>query len=99
MNAKLSDWLRLCFSLVASAVATIALALMMNLTGDCGPGIENCGETARRLSYVVLALGSAWLIYLAVRFFRDHRACDDRLKRQPKTDIGSLQLSCCRGQS
>lgn len=74
MNAKLSDWLRLCFSLVASSVATIAIALMMNLTGDCGLGVETCGETARRLSFIVLALGGAWLIYLAVRFFRDHRA-------------------------
>ena len=73
MNAKPSDWLRLCLSLVGYAVAIIALSLMMSLTGDCGPGVENCGETARRLSFVVLAFGTAWLVYLVVRFVRDHR--------------------------
>jgi hypothetical protein len=74
MNATPSDWLRLGLSLVGYGIATIALSLMMNLTGDCGPGVEDCGETARRLSFVVLGLGAAWLIYLIVRFVRHHRA-------------------------
>ncbi len=74
MNARLSDWLRLCLSLLAYAVAIFTVSLMMNLSGDCGPGVENCGETARRLSFVLLAFGAAWLVYLVVRFVRDHRA-------------------------
>ena len=74
MNAKLTDWLRLCLSLLGYAVAAFAVSLVMNLTGDCGPGVENCGETARWLSFVVLALGAAWLVYLVVRFVRHHRA-------------------------
>ena len=74
MNAKPSDWLRLALSLLSYGVATIALSLIMNLTGDCGPEVQNCGETARQLSFVVLALGAVWLGYLVVRFVRDHRA-------------------------
>jgi hypothetical protein len=74
MKAKPSDWLRLTLPLLGYAVATIALSLMMNLTGDCGSAVQNCGETARRLSFVVLALGAAWLVYLVVRFVRDHKS-------------------------
>jgi hypothetical protein len=73
MNAKPSDWVRLTLSMLGYALATIALALMMNITGDCAPHVEDCGETARKLSFVVLGLGVVWLIYLAVRFARDHR--------------------------
>ena len=73
VNAKPSDWLRLGLTLLLYAVATIALALMMNFTGDCGPDVQDCGETARKLSFVVLALGAAWLVYLVVRFVRDHK--------------------------
>jgi hypothetical protein len=72
MKATPSEWLRLGLSVVGCAVAAIALSLMMNLTGDCGPEVENCGETARQLSFVVLALGAAWLVYLVARFVRDH---------------------------
>jgi hypothetical protein len=74
MNAKPSDWLQLFLSMLGYAAATFALALLMNATGDCGYEVHNCGETSRRLSFVVLALGAAWLIYLVVRFVRDHRA-------------------------
>ncbi len=73
MNAKPSDWLRLGLSLLGYGVATIALFFVMNLTGDCGPGVHNGGETARRLSFVVLALGAAWLVYLVVRFVSGYR--------------------------
>lgn len=73
MKAKPSGWLRLGLSLLGYAVATVALSLMMNLTGDCEPGVEKCGETARRLPFAVLALGAAWLVYLVIRFVRGHR--------------------------
>ena len=74
MNAKPSDWLRLGLSLLGYAGATIALAMFMNITGDCGPDVKNCGNTARQLSFVVLALGAAWLVYLVVAFIREHRS-------------------------
>ena len=74
MRAKSTDWVRLALSLLGYAVATIALALIMNVTGDCGPDVQNCGETSRRLSFGVLAVGAAWLVYLVVRFVRDHKA-------------------------
>ena len=74
MNAKPSDWIRLILSLLGYAAAAFALALLMNRTGDCGYEVQDCGETARRLSFVVLALGVAWLSYLVVRFVHDHRA-------------------------
>ena len=74
MKATPSDWLRLFLSMLGYAAAAFALALMMNMAGDCGYEVQNCGETARQLSFVVLALGALWLIYLVVRFVRDHRA-------------------------
>jgi membrane protein implicated in regulation of membrane protease activity len=72
MNAKPSDWLALALSMLGCALATVVISLMLNFTGDCGPGVERCGETARQLSFVVLALGMAALVYLVVRFIRRH---------------------------
>jgi hypothetical protein len=74
VNATPYDWLKLALAVLISGAAIVGIALMMNLTGDCAPGVENCGETARHLSWVVLAVGAAWLIYVVVRFIRDHRA-------------------------
>jgi len=73
MNAKPFDWLKLGVTLVAVAVVTEFVALLMNATGDCGPGVEHCGETARQLSFVVLGVGAIWPVYLIIRFVRDHR--------------------------
>ena len=73
MNAKPSDWRKLGVTLVALAVVTEIVALLMNFTGDCGPGVEHCGETARQLSFVVLGLGAICAVYLIVRFVRDRR--------------------------
>jgi hypothetical protein len=58
------------FSLVL-VVVTIAAAL--NLTGDCYPGVRDCGESARHLSFVVLGAGALALAYLVYRFFRGPR--------------------------
>ena len=73
MNAKLSDWLKLAATLLGVAVVAEIIALMMNFTGDCGPGVENCGETARKLSFVVLGIGAIAAVYVIVRFVRAHR--------------------------
>ena len=73
MNAKPADWLKLGLTLVGLAVATEVVSLLMNLTGDCGPEVEHCGETARQLSFVVLGLGTLLAAYLVIRFVRDHR--------------------------
>lgn len=73
MDAKLSDWLKLtAIVFVVIAFAGI-IALMMNLTGDCAPGVEHCGETARQLSFGVLALGALGSLLLIVRFIHAHR--------------------------
>ena len=73
MNAKLSEWLKLAaFVLVVVAFSGI-ISLMMNLTGDCGPEVEHCGETARKLSFGVLGIGAFWALFLLVRFVRTHR--------------------------
>ena len=72
MRARRSDWLRLGLSVAGYALVTILISLMMNLTGDCGPEVENCGETARQLSFVALAVGVAWIGYIIVRFVRKH---------------------------
>ena len=74
MKAKPSEWLRLIFSLMGYAFAILALVMIMNLTGDCAPEAKDCGETSRQLSFAVLALGAAWLVYLVVQFLRDHKS-------------------------
>ena len=72
MNAKLSEWLKLCaYVLVVVAVSGI-ISLMMNI-GDCGPEVEHCGETARQLSFGVLGLGALCALFLIARFIRVHR--------------------------
>ena len=73
MNAKLSDWLKLGATVLVVAALSEAIALLMNFTGDCGPGVEHCGETARQASFVVLGLGFALALCLVVRFVRAHR--------------------------
>lgn len=73
MNAKPSDWAKLVSSLLGCAAAAIVVSLLLNLTGDCGPDVRNCGETARLLSFVILALGVGGMIYLMTRFVRRHR--------------------------
>ena len=53
---------------------TEGISLVMNFTGDCDPGVERCGETARQLSFAVRGLGALCVIYLVVRFVRSHRS-------------------------
>mgnify|MGYP003577427141 CR=1 FL=1 len=73
MNAKLFDWLKLGATLLVVAALSEIIALMMNFSGDCRPGVDHCGETARKLSFVVLGLGLALALSLIVRFVRAHR--------------------------
>jgi hypothetical protein len=70
MKARPSDWFSFGLALVGSTIAILATAALLNFTGDCGPEVTNCGETARRASFVVLGLGVVWLLYLVVRFVR-----------------------------
>jgi hypothetical protein len=70
-KATASDWKKLLLSMLGYAVAALALALMLNIPGDCRPEVTNCGEGRRQASFVVLVLGIAWLVYLFVRFRRD----------------------------
>ena len=73
MRARFSDWITLTIALAASVLATLTLAALLNFSGDCAPDVTNCGEGRRYASFVVLALGAAWLVYLVVRFIRNPR--------------------------
>ena len=70
MKARPFQWLSLALALLGSTIAIIAGAALLNFTGDCAPQVTNCGETGRRASFVVLSLGTVWLVYLVVRFVR-----------------------------
>ena len=70
MKASLSNWLTFCLAFVGSTIAILAAAVLLNLTGDCAPSVMDCGETSRRVSFVVLGVGVLWLAYLIVRFIR-----------------------------
>jgi len=70
MKPRPSDWLKFGLALALSLVAILGIALLLNFTGDCAPGVTDCGEPQRRASFVVLGLGAAWLAYLVIRFVR-----------------------------
>lgn len=70
MKARPKNWLSFALALVGSLIATVAIAALLNLTGDCAPNVADCGGPQRRASFVVLALGLVWLGYLVVRFIR-----------------------------
>ena len=61
-------WLRFGVILAAWLTAIVAITLMLNLTGDCGPDVPNCGETPRRISFVLLAFGLIGIGFYAIRF-------------------------------
>jgi uncharacterized YccA/Bax inhibitor family protein len=73
MKARPSDWLSFVLAILASIIAIVVAAGLLNLTGDCAPEVTNCGEPQRRASFVVLGLGLAWIVYLVVRFIRSPR--------------------------
>jgi hypothetical protein len=58
------------FLLTVSGMALIVVvaAFLLNFLGDCGA--RNCGETERRVSFVVLAFGAIAIGYYAYRFVR-----------------------------
>ena len=70
MKARPKNWLSFALALVGSLIAIIAIAGLLNLTGDCAPNATDCGGPQRRASFIVLALGVVWLGHLVVRFVR-----------------------------
>jgi hypothetical protein len=58
---------------VSLVLVVVTIAAALNLTGDCYSGVRDCGEGARRLSFVVLGAGAIALAYLVYRFFRGPR--------------------------
>jgi hypothetical protein len=62
----------LTFLLALSGIvlATVVASFLLNFTGDCGPEVTNCGETSRRISFVVESLGLLAVIWLVLRFVR-----------------------------
>ena len=50
------------------ALIVAVAAFLLNFLGDCGA--RNCGETERRVSFVVLAFGAIAIGYYAYRFVR-----------------------------
>ncbi len=70
MKARPINWLSFSLVLVATVIAIVGIAVLLNFTGDCAPEVTNCGEPQRQASFVVLGLGVVWLIYLVIRFMR-----------------------------
>ena len=70
MKARPSDWLSFALAVVGSIIAIVVAVGLLNFMGDCAPGVTNCGEPQRQVSFVVLGLGVIWLAYLVVRFIR-----------------------------
>jgi hypothetical protein len=63
-------WFKLLASLAGYGLAILALMMVLNLSGNCYPGVADCGETGRKISFVVLGIGTAWLAYLVAKFIR-----------------------------
>lgn len=70
MKRSRAEWFTFGLAISASTFATLILAALLNVTGDCFPDVPNCGESSRRASFVVLGVGVLWLAYLVIRFVR-----------------------------
>jgi hypothetical protein len=70
VNAQPKNWLSFALAVIGSAIAIVAVALLLNFNGDCAQGVTDCGGLRRRASFVVLALGLVWVGYLVARFIR-----------------------------
>lgn len=66
-------WLKFGLTIAVWTVLIVTVSLMLNLTGDCGPEMTNCGETQRRLSFVVLGFGTIGLVCYSYLVFRHRR--------------------------
>ena len=69
----MNDWARFYLKIIAAVIAIVGGALTINGTGDCGPGVTDCGEFSRRLSFVTLAFGLIGVVYYAWLFVRARR--------------------------
>ena len=67
MNGKLRNILLAILKGVLIIALAEFVALLMNLSGDCGPGVQRCGETARLGSFVVLGVGIGIAICIVFR--------------------------------
>jgi hypothetical protein len=57
--------------MIAWLLGAELIALLLNMTGDCRPEVSNCGETARLISFGVLAIGAVGAaITIARHIFR-----------------------------
>lgn len=63
-------WLKFALTVAVWIVLIATVSFMLNFTGDCAPEVTNCGEAARRISFVVLAFGAIGLAYYSYLFFR-----------------------------
>jgi hypothetical protein len=60
-------------AIVAVIVLTFAIVVALNLSGDCGAEVRNCGEGRRQISFVVLGIAPAVIAYLIYRLVRNPR--------------------------
>ena len=66
-------WLGFSLTVIGWLLAIFAVTMVLNLTGDCGPEVTNCGETPRRISFLVDAFGLIGVGYYAFLFLSGRR--------------------------
>ena len=74
MKRRAIDWIAFAASIGGVVVITLAAAALLNFTGDCASPITSCGESGRKLSFVVLVTGLSLLLWIVIRFLRGDRS-------------------------
>ena len=67
------DWITFCVKMLIAAAAILFVAFLVNPIGDCAASVVDCGESGRRVSFLVLSFGLIGLSYYAYLFVSGRR--------------------------
>lgn len=70
MSPRAKSWIDFFITVAGMALIVAVATFLLNFMGDCAAGPANCGETERRISFVVLAFGAIAIAYYVYRFVR-----------------------------
>jgi membrane protein implicated in regulation of membrane protease activity len=72
MAPRAKIWVEFSLTVCGMALIVVVAAFLLNFMGDCAD-MRDCGETQRRISFVVLAFGAIAIAYYVYRFARSQK--------------------------
>jgi hypothetical protein len=69
MSPRAKSWIDFVLTVSCMVLIVVVAAFLLNFMGDCAD-MRDCGETQRRISFVVLAFGAIAIGYYVYRFIR-----------------------------